>query len=163
MKIKLLRIDSRLVHGQVASTWVAHVRVGTIIAASDNAAHDELRRTLMLQVAPGSTKTFVVDIAKAARVYNNPKYADLEVLMVVETPRDVVRLLDLGLDITSVNVGGMTYKENMTRISEAVSVGPDDIEAFKELDKRGVALSLQQLPNNNPIPLMDRLRSKGLL
>lgn len=117
----------------------------------------------MLQVAPGSTKTFVVDIAKAARVYNNPKYADLEVLMVVETPRDVVRLLDLGLDITSVNVGGMTYKENMTRISEAVSVGTDDIEAFKELDKRGVGLSLQQLPNNNPIPLMDRLRSKGLL
>ncbi|WP_091971137.1 PTS system mannose/fructose/N-acetylgalactosamine-transporter subunit IIB [Propionibacterium cyclohexanicum] len=134
-----------------------------IIAASDNAAHDELRRTLMLQVAPGSTKTFVVDIEKTARVYNNPKYADLEVLMVVETPRDVVRLLDLGLDITDVNVGGMTYKENMTRISEAVSVGKDDIEAFSELDKRGVRLTLQQLPTNRPVQLMDLLRSKGLL
>lgn len=163
MKIKWLRIDSRLVHGQVASTWVAYVGVDTIIAVNDSAAHDELRKTLLLQVAPGKTKTFVLDVAKAARVYNNPKYADLNVLMVVETPQDVVRLLDLGLDIKDVNVGGITYKENMTRISEAVSVGADEIEAFKELDKRGINLTLQQLPNNQQVPVMPRLRDKKLI
>ncbi len=88
------RIDSRLIHGQVAGTWVPFIAPQTFIAASDNAAHDKLRKSLLLQVAPAGVKTNVLDIAKAGRVYNNPKYTGMKTMFVVESPVDVVRLLD---------------------------------------------------------------------
>ncbi|MFT8318258.1 MAG: PTS sugar transporter subunit IIB [Sporolactobacillus sp.] len=163
MIIKWLRIDSRLIHGQVANNWVNHVGASTIIAANDGAAKDDLRKTLLLQVAPGRTKSFVMSIDKTARCYKNPSYANLDVLLVVENPTDVLRLMDQGVEVTSVNVGGITFKEGMTLISEAVSVSKQDVEAFKELNKRGVKLVLQQLPNTASSDFMNRLKSKSLL
>ncbi|BBN97729.1 PTS system mannose/fructose/N-acetylgalactosamine-transporter subunit IIB [Sporolactobacillus terrae] len=163
MNIKWLRIDSRLIHGQVANNWVNHVGAGTIIATNDSAAKDDLRKTLLLQVAPGRTKSYVMTVDKTARCYKNPTYKDLDVLMVVESPKDVLRLMDQGVDVTQVNVGGITFKEGMTLISEAVSVSREDVEAFKELDKRGIKLILQQLPNTQASDFMNRLKSKNLV
>ena len=77
MKVAALRIDSRLIHGQVAGAWVSYVAPQTLIAASDSAANDELRKTLLLQVGPASARTNVLDIAKTIRVYFNPEYKDM--------------------------------------------------------------------------------------
>ncbi|MFT8395558.1 PTS system mannose/fructose/N-acetylgalactosamine-transporter subunit IIB [Propionibacterium sp.] len=163
MKIKLLRIDSRLIHGQIANNWVNTVGVQTMIAASDAAAADNLRKTLLLQVGREPIKTFVLSIDKMVRVYNNPKYADLDTLVVVETPQDVIRLIDAGIPVTKVNVGGITYSSGMTRVTESVSVGPAEIEAFKDLAARGIELEVQQVPASSRSDMIERLRSKNLL
>ena len=156
------RIDSRLIHGQVAGTWVPYVAPQTFIAASDAAAHDNLRKTLLLQVAPAGVKTNVLDIAKAGRVYNNPKYTGMKTMFVLESPVDVVRLIDEGVEIPEVNVGGVTYKTGMTQLSEAVYASEEDLDAYRELLKRGVKLYVQQLPNHNPVDLAKILKEKGL-
>ena len=156
------RIDSRLIHGQVAGTWVPHIAPQTFIAASDNAAHNQLRKSLLLQVAPTSVKTNVLDIAKAGRVYNNPKYTGMKTMFVVESPVDVVRLLDEGVKINEVNVGGVTFKTGMVQLSDAVYASEEHLEAYRELIKRGVKLTVQQLPNHSPVDLEKILKQKGL-
>ena len=156
------RIDSRLIHGQVAGTWVPHIAPQTFIAASDNAAHDQLRKSLLLQVAPAGVKTNVLDIAKAGRVYNNPKYTGMKTMFVVESPVDVVRLLDEGVKINEVNVGGVTFKTGMVQLSDAVYASEEHLEAYRELLKRGVKLTVQQLPNHSPVDLAKILKQKGL-
>ena len=156
------RIDSRLIHGQVAGTWVPFIAPQTFIAASDNAAHDKLRKSLLLQVAPAGVKTNVLDIAKAGRVYNNPKYTGMKTMFVVESPVDVVRLLDEGVKINEVNVGGVTFKTGMVQLSDAVYASEDHLEAYRELLKRGVKLTVQQLPNHSPVDLAKILKQKGL-
>ena len=156
------RIDSRLIHGQVAGTWVPFIAPQTFIAASDNAAHDPLRKSLLLQVAPTSVKTNVLDIAKAGRVYNNPKYTGMKTMFVVESPVDVVRLLDEGVKINEVNVGGVTFKTGMIQLSDAVYASEEHLEAYRELIKRGVKLTVQQLPNHSPVDLEKILKQKGL-
>ena len=156
------RIDSRLIHGQVAGTWVPFIAPQTFIAASDNAAHDQLRKSLLLQVAPTSVKTNVLDIAKAGRVYNNPKYTGMKTMFVVESPVDVVRLLDEGVKINEVNVGGVTFKTGMVQLSDAVYASEEHLEAYRELLKRGVKLTVQQLPNHSPVDLAKILKQKGL-
>ena len=156
------RIDSRLIHGQVAGTWVPHIAPQTFIAASDNAAHDQLRKSLLLQVAPTSVKTNVLDIAKAGRVYNNPKYTGMKTMFVVESPVDVVRLLDEGVKINEVNVGGVTFKTGMVQLSDAVYASEEHLEAYRELIRRGVKLMVQQLPNHSPVDLEKILKQKGL-
>ena len=156
------RIDSRLIHGQVAGTWVPFIAPQTFIAASDNAAHDKLRKSLLLQVAPAGVKTNVLDIAKAGRVYNNHKYTGMKTMFVVESPVDVVRLLDEGVKIDEVNVGGVTFKTGMVQLSDAVYASEEHLEAYRELLKRGVKLTVQQLPNHSPVDLAKILKQKGL-
>ena len=123
MDIKLLRIDSRLVHGQVANNWAGSLGAEAILAVSDGAANDELRKTLMLQTGGGKVKVHVLGVEKAARVYKNPKYEALKAVIVVETPADIVRLLDLGVEAKEVNVGGMTFKQGTSQVSQAVYRG----------------------------------------
>ena len=162
MDVKFLRIDSRLIHGQVAGSWVNHVDPDTLIAASDAAANDELRKTLLLQVGPASARTNVLDIAKTVRVYYNPDYQGMRTMIVVESPMDALALIEAGIKVDEVNVGGVTFKEGMTLITEAVSVNDEHVKAYKALNDLGVKMTLQQVPNSSRTDMMTKLREKGL-
>lgn len=163
MDVVFLRIDSRLIHGQVAGAWSNHVAPQTLIAASDSAAHDTLRKTLLLQVAPPHIKTNVLDIAKTGRVYNNPKYTGMKTMIVVETPQAALELLDAGVKISEINVGGVTYKDGMKRVSEAVYASEDDLKTYQELNRRGITMTIQQVPNSGREDMMKKLKEKGLI
>lgn len=157
MKIALLRIDSRLIHGQVATSWTKAVHCDAIFAVSDEVANDELRSKLLLQVAPAHLQSYVITVDKAIKVYHNPMYADRSILWLVTNPTDIVRLIDGGVKISEVNVGGMNYRAGDQMISQAVAVNADDVQAFKRLDELGVKLTIQQLASHTPEPLMPKL------
>ena len=163
MKVAALRIDSRLIHGQVAGAWVSYVAPQTLIAASDSAASDELRKTLLLQVGPASARTNVLDIAKTIRVYFNPEYKDMRTMIVVESPMDALKLLEAGVTVDEVDVGGVTFKPGMTLITEAVSVNDEHVEAYKAINDLGVTMTLQQVPTSSRTDMMSKLKEKGLL
>lgn len=163
MNVALLRIDSRLIHGQVAGSWVNHVAPKTLIASCDAAANDPLRKSLLLQVGPASARTNVLDIAKTVRVYFNPEYKGMRTMIVVESPMDALKLLEEGIQVDEVNVGGVTFKPGMTLITEAVSVNEEHIEAYKGIHARGVPMILQQVPTSSRTEMMGKLKEKGLL
>ena len=142
MNISLLRIDDRLIHGQVATSWAKAVKCEAIFAISDEVAEDALRRELLLQIAPAHLKAYVIPVEKAIKVYHNPKYAGKNILWLVTKPADVVRLVEGGVKIDKVNVGGMTYKDGNKQLSDAVTVGKADVEAFKKLLDLGIDLSM---------------------
>ena len=126
MELVLTRIDSRLIHGQVATSWVKATKLEAIFAVNDDVAEDKIRKSLLLQVAPEGVKSFVIPVDKAIAVY-------------------VVRLIEGGVDIKTVNVGGMTFKEGDKLISKAVAINKDDLEAFNKLRSMGVELDMRQL------------------
>ncbi|SQJ18258.1 EIIAB-Man [Serratia rubidaea] len=132
MKIGLARIDDRLIHGQVATRWTKETNVSRIIVVSDEVAADNVRKTLLTQVAPPGVTAHVVDVAKMIRVWNNPKYANDRVMLLFTNPTDVWRLVEDGVDIKSVNIGGMAFRQGKTQVNNAVSVDEKDIEAFKK-------------------------------
>lgn len=161
MNVTFMRIDSRLIHGQVAGSWVNHVQLATLIAASDEAAGDSLRKQLLLQVGPASARTNVLDVAKTIRVYFNPDYTGMKTMIVVESPIDALRLIEGGVKVDELNVGGVTYKQGMTQVSEAVSVNDEHVAAYKKLHDLGVKMVLQQLPNSPRADMMAKLKEKG--
>ena len=81
----------------------------------------------------------------------------------METPADVVRLLDLGIEVDEVNVGGMTFKQGTKALSQAVYISDDDAAAFQEIDKRGITQYIQQVPSTSRSDLMEALKSKGFI
>lgn len=152
--IGLARIDDRLIHGQVATRWTKETNVVRIIVVSDEVAADNVRKTLLTQVAPPGVTAHVVDIAKMIRVYNNPKYAGERVMLLFTNPTDVERLVEEGVKITTVNVGGMAYRQGKTQVNNAVSVDEKDIEAFRQLNARGIELEVRKVSNDPKLEMM---------
>lgn len=155
MRIGLARIDDRLIHGQVATRWTKETGVSRIIVVSDEVANDHVRSTLLKQVAPPGVTAHVVDVAKMIRVYNNPKYANDRVMLLFTNPTDVERLVENGVKITTVNIGGMAFRQGKTQVNNAVSVDETDIEAFKKLDARGIELEVRKVSNDPRLKMMD--------
>ncbi|HAV6913921.1 TPA: PTS mannose transporter subunit IIAB [Cronobacter sakazakii] len=155
MVIGLARIDDRLIHGQVATRWTKETNVSRIIVVSDEVAADNVRKTLLTQVAPPGVTAHVVDVAKMIRVYNNPKYAGERVMLLFTNPTDVERIVEGGVKITSVNIGGMAYRQGKTQVNNAVSVDEKDIEAFKKLNARGIELEVRKVSNDPRLKMMD--------
>ncbi len=146
MVIGLARIDDRLIHGQVATRWTKETNVSRIIVVSDEVAADTVRKTLLTQVAPPGVTAHVVDVAKMIRVYNNPKYAGERVMLLFTNPTDVERIVEGGVKVTSVNIGGMAYRQGKTQVNNAVSVDEKDIEAFKSSTSAASSLRCVKFP-----------------
>ncbi|PDO90319.1 PTS mannose transporter subunit IIAB [Kosakonia pseudosacchari] len=155
MVIGLARIDDRLIHGQVATRWTKETNVTRIIVVSDEVAADNVRKTLLTQVAPPGVTAHVVDVAKMVRVYNNPKYAGERVMLLFTNPTDVLRVVEEGVKITSVNIGGMAYRQGKTQVNNAVSVDEKDIAAFKKLNERNIELEVRKVSNDPKLKMMD--------
>lgn len=157
MKIHLVRIDDRLIHGQVATVWAKEANAERIIVCSDEVAQDKIRKQLLLQVGPPGVKVSVVSIAKAIRVYNNPKYENDTVFFLYTCPQDVLRMAEGGVPIKSVNIGGMAFKTGKTQITKAVSVDESDIDAFKKLNDMGIELEIRPIATDKKVALMSKL------
>lgn len=160
MKIALARIDDRLIHGQVVTIWSKEAKCQRIIVCNDDVAKDEIRKTLLTQVAPPGVKAHVVDVEKAVRVIKNPKYENDIVLLLFTNPTDVLRLVEAGVDIKSVNVGGMSFKEGKIQVTGAVSVNDEDIRAFKALNDRNIELEIRKVASDSKsfiMPLIEKL------
>ncbi len=155
MNIGLARIDDRLIHGQVATRWTKETNVTRIIVVSDEVAADTVRKTLLTQVAPPGVTAHVVDVAKMIRVWNNPKYAGDRVMLLFTNPTDVERVVEGGVDIKSVNIGGMAFRQGKTQVNNAISVDEKDIEAFKKLNERGIELEARKVSTDQKLKMMD--------
>lgn len=158
MNIVLARIDDRLIHGQVATVWSKSTGCQRIIVCDDEVAADSIRSTLLKQVAPPGIKSHVVDVDKAVRVYNNPKYAEDKCMLLFTNPTSVLRLVNAGVTIKSINIGGMSFKEGKHQITGAVSVNDEDIAAFKALNEKGIELEIRKVDSDKKVMLMDVLK-----
>lgn len=161
MIIGLARIDDRLIHGQVATRWTKETNVKRIIVVSDEVAADTVRKTLLTQVAPPGVTAHVVDVAKAIRVYDNPKYANERVMLLFTNPTDVERVVAGGVAIKTVNIGGIAFRQGKTQVNNAVSVDEKDIEAFHKLDQRGIELEVRKVSSDSPLKMMELIRKLG--
>ena len=161
MVIGLARIDDRLIHGQVATRWTKETNVQRIIVVSDEVAADTVRKTLLTQVAPPGVTAHVVDVAKMIRVYNNPKYAGERVMLLFTNPTDVERIVEGGVKITSVNIGGMAVRQGKTQVNNAISVDAKDIEAFNKLNARGIELEARKVSTDQKLKMMDLIGKVG--
>lgn len=161
MVIGLARIDDRLIHGQVATRWTKETNVRRIIVVSDEVAADTVRKTLLTQVAPPGVTAHVVDVAKMIRVYNNPKYAGERVMLLFTNPTDVERIVEGGVKITSVNIGGMAFRQGKTQVNNAISIDAKDIEAFNKLNARGIELEARKVSTDQKLKMMDLIGKVG--
>ncbi|EGC69435.1 PTS system, mannose/fructose/sorbose family, IIB component [Enterococcus casseliflavus ATCC 12755] len=149
IKIVLARVDSRLLHGQVATAWTKSVNPSRIIVVSDAVAKDDLRKKLIEQAAPPGVKENVIPVDKMIEVSKDPRFGNTKALLLFENPQDVLRAVEGGVDITEVNVGSMAHSVGKVVVSKVLSMGTDDVNTFEDLKERGIKFDVRKVPNDS--------------
>lgn len=149
IKINLARIDSRLLHGQVATAWTPDSKANRIIVVSDAVAKDEMRKTLITQAAPPDVKANVVPIKKMIEVAKDPRFGETKALLLFETPQDALAAIEGGVPVETLNVGSMAHSTGKTMLNSVLSVNKDDVAAFKKLRDLGVKFDVRKVPNDS--------------
>jgi len=143
MIITLARIDDRLIHGQVTTVWSKESNADRIIIVSKEVFGDSIRKTLLKQACPPGMKVNVVDVPKAIAVFNNPKYQNDKVFYLFTNPAEALELVQGGIPLETLNIGGMQFSEGRTQITKSVSLNQQDVDAFRKLGQLNVKLDLQ--------------------
>lgn len=155
LKINLARIDTRLLHGQVATNWTPASKANRIIVASDKVASDELRKGLIKQAAPNGVRANVVPIKKLIEAAKDPRFGNTHALILFETPQEALEAIQGGVPITELNVGSMAHSTGKTMVNNVLSMDKDDVATFEKLRDLGVKFDVRKVPNDSPKDLFD--------
>lgn len=162
LKINLARIDTRLLHGQVATAWTPASKANRIIVASDSVANDELRKQLIKQAAPGGVKANVVPIEKLIEVSKDPRFGNTHALILFETVQDALRAIEGGVEIGELNVGSMAHSTGKTMVNNVLSMDKDDVVAFEKLQSLGVKFDVRKVPNDSKKDLFELIKKANV-
>ncbi|MGT2828765.1 PTS sugar transporter subunit IIB [Streptococcus hillyeri] len=162
LKINLARIDTRLLHGQVATGWTPASKANRIIVASDTVAQDELRKSLIKQAAPNGVKANVVPIKKLIEVSKDTRFGDTQALILFETPQEALEAIEGGVEIKELNVGSMAHSTGKTMVNNVLSMDKDDVATFEKLRDLGVQFDVRKVPNDSKKDLFDLINKANV-
>jgi len=148
-KAVLLRIDDRLLHGQVARNWMKQVGADVIVVANNLVSEDEKQQHLMDLVTPMGSKSYFFGLSEASAKIKGLEEEDA--LVLVETPADALKLIEDGIEIDSVNVGNIHQTSGKEKVNESIFVDQNDIDTFKKIEASGKKLDFRTLPNDQAI------------
>ena len=146
----LARIDSRLLHGQVATAWTKTVQPTRIIVVSDDVARDELRKKLIQQAAPPGVKAHVVPIEQMIKLAKDDQhFGGQRALLLFENPEDVLRAVEGGVPLKTINVGSMAHSPGKVQPNKVLAFSQEDIDTFDKLKKAGSNFDVRKVPSDS--------------
>ncbi len=145
MDISLIRVDDRLIHGQVVMGWTQALGIQQILVADDETAANPMQKTLLLLAVPAGVTADVLPIAEAARIVA-ASASDVKTIVLVKGPTELRALHRAGLPMTEVNVGNVHTGPGRERLTKEVHATVEEIAIWRELAAAGVRLEAQWLP-----------------
>lgn len=152
----MIRIDDRLIHGQVVVGWCSKMRPDRLLLCDDEVAASEWEREIYEEAACDYEVT-ICTTDEAVRLLRDRKLQQQNVFLIVSSPKTLVRLIELGLKFEKVVVGGMHHEPGKRKILDFIYINEADLESFRFLVEHDVALECRDLPNCRPIDLAERL------
>lgn len=161
LKIVLARIDTRLLHGQVATNWAKSTNPDRIIVVSDSVAKDELRKKLIEQAAPPGVKAHTIPLDKLVEVSKDTRFGGTKALLLFENPQDALYVIEKGVDIKELNIGSMAHSVGKVLVNNAISMDQKDVETYKKLDNLGVKFDVRKVTADRPVDLFKLISAKA--
>ncbi|WP_297633232.1 mannose/fructose/sorbose PTS transporter subunit IIA [uncultured Clostridium sp.] len=155
----LARIDSRLLHGQVATAWTKAVKPTRIIIVSDEVTKDELRRNLIKEAAPPGVRVHVIPLEQMIKIAKDDQHFGGErAMLLFENPQYVLKAVEAGIPLKTVNVGSMAHSVGKVQPSKVLAFNQDDIDTFKKLESLGISFDVRKVPNDGKANLNEVMR-----
>lgn len=162
MPLVLVRIDDRLVHGQVIVGWGIYLKPNRIILCSDTIASSKWEKEIYQgaeAMAPYPLNISVLTVNETIQFINDTGNEKEKIVLLVETPQEVLELIRKGLKIEKVNVGGMHYKQGKRRLASYIFVDDEDIASFKSISNMEIQLEGKEIPTGKGIDIIKTIES----
>lgn len=148
MSIIGVRIDGRLIHGQVANLWTTKLNISRIMVVDDEVAQSAMDKSALKLACPPGVKLSVLPVEKAAANILAGKYDSQRLLIVAKRPDRLLDLVEKGVVLESINVGNMSQTDETRAITRSINVVDEDIRVFKTLHDKGIRLTAQMVPSD---------------
>lgn len=158
MNITIFRIDDRLIHGQIVTAWLNYADAKQIIVADDKAAKDTLQQSLLKMATPKGIELKIVSIEEAKKLLQEDD-SNVNTLFLVRGPVEANEVIDFMPDVKSINVGNLNMRKGKEKVLGNLWVFPEDIEAFKSIEQKGIEMEFRTVPNDrsqSPINLLKK-------
>ena len=152
------RIDEKLIHGQVATTWVRIAGANRICIVDDVTANDQFMTSIFKNTAPQGTIVDVWNVEDAKQKLKIiEKHDSVKAMVLGKSPIVFLELSVSGINIEFLNVGNMSKQGSRIQLTPSNNTYADEteIEAFRQLVSRGVNVYLQMIPDRGKMPIMD--------
>lgn len=143
-----LRLDERLIHGQIATSWAHSLGITAIVVANDDVANSELDKNLLMMSAPANVKVTIRTVDGAIKLLKDPRSEKMGILLICGNPKDTLRLAE-ALDIQDINIANYRKKKskNKVTINTEIYADAEDFEVFKQICASGRNVFSQLLPS----------------
>ncbi len=161
--IVMVRLDERMIHGQVAIKWARHTSVDRIIVANDEAAANEIIQKSLMMAAPQTCKTAIKSVADSIALLKDPRCDSLKILVIVSGLQDLLTLVNEITDIPLINIGnyGRIAPKHADKIRKGYGINlyayEEEVAIFKQILDKGFNCIYQTTPEDTPIPLKNAL------
>ena len=144
----LIRVDDRLLHGQIICSWVPFIKADSLVVASDEAASDSLVSEIISACGCNELSVIVKSVADTVAYLNGDGGAEARVMLVVGELRDAMRLYELGMKFSSINLGNIHHEDNGRVITPSIIVNSEDEAVLRRLRDLGVSIEIRDIPKN---------------
>lgn len=151
----LTRIDDRLIHGQVMTAWSRITNAEQVLVIDDGVAKDDFMINVLENAIPDTMAIGVFSKEDGVTFLSEP--LEEPTIILAKVPETLEYLVDRGIDIKEIDLGGMGAKQGRDRLYHTISTSPQENESFKRLMDKGVHVFIQIMPQNEKVEL------KGLL
>lgn len=161
MGVVLARIDNRLLHGIVATQWCGKSGAQRIMIIDDETANNELTKASMKLARPTGMAISIITEETALTNFKAGKYNDHKVFVIVKSPVTLVKLLEAGVKLPELVVGGTTKPAEGTeavKLYQRAYAKPEEIEAYKKIKASGTKLYAQYVPADTIVSLDEFLK-----
>jgi mannose/fructose/N-acetylgalactosamine-specific phosphotransferase system component IIB len=142
-----VRIDNRLVHGQIIEAWLPHIQAKEIWVANEELFHDRLRQEIMGLAIPQGVEIRFFLPASLVEEAHAPEKAGREVLILFASCSDARQAYERGFRFRVINIANLHYGPGKTQLCDHVSLSTDEISCLSYFDRKGVSLDFRCVPN----------------
>lgn len=144
----LLRVDNRLIHGQVIVGWAKTLGIEKIVVANDELAQDKAKLQMIKLAIPKEISVDFFSLNKVSEVYKKGLWKKLDTMILVKSPKEAYHLLLSGIKIDKINIGGLYMEQGCQRIAENIAINRTDKEHLEKIIKLNVKLEGRALPSD---------------
>ena len=151
MPLKLVRVDDRLIHGQVVAVWLKAIGADRIIVVDDATARDEFLKEVLVTAAPPGTKVEVYGLADGATRVAELAASPFGAFVLMKSPTTALELRRAGVPFDVLNVGGMGSRPGRKRIYKHISAGEQEVAAMRALEEMGTRVEFRVVADDRPV------------
>lgn len=156
----LVRVDDRLIHGQVMTKWSKGMKTNALFVVDDATAKDPFMKDIYMMSTANSGMTIkVFSVDEVIEYWNKTNFEKYSAIILTKTIAAAKEIIEKGLPVPKLNLGGIAKTKDSKFVLPNIAVKPEDFEVLKQIEAKGVEVFFQIVPDTKAVSLKDAIKS----